>query len=557
MNVILTMKKFIIFLTLVVLSASCVESGRNEDVVKPTKNVILMVPDGTSTSVLSLSKWYKRYMGDADFDLNLTGHICGLMSSTMSDGIIPCSAPAMSGIVTGMPQRAGNLSIYPLHHPGQDLIPVDSAKAYQPLATVMEAARLEKGAAVGVVVTVEFHHATPAACMAHTPRRGDVKAIARQMASNGFDVVFGGGAEAIDGTVREILKDNDVNLIENDIDSFRSYSDDKPVWAVFADGFMDYDIDRDTSVTPSLAEMTAKAIEILSKDEDGFFLMVEGSKVDFAAHANDPNALITEFLAFDEAVGVAMDFAEKDGNTTVVVVPDHGTSALTACVPGFKGYTRKGIDSLFVDMKGYKATYLKLGKMLSQCKIDELRPLFKEWTGLELTDAELERLMSAAGKSESDYMQVADSENFESVISSILTSHTHLVFANSGHTPENVFLAAYHPKGHIPKGILTNTELNTYLCKAAGLKSSLADVTDEYFVRHDILLKDFEYEVIKESGNPLLMVKTAVGEVTVPAWRNVFPIADEKVELPVAPVYIKENDSFYLSRQIVDVLKNQ
>jgi len=79
------------------------------------------------------------------------------------------------------------------------------------------------------------------------------------------------------------------------------------LWAMFAPSALAYDFDRDPSKEPSIAEMTKKAIELLSQDEDGFFLMVEGSKVDWAAHANDPIGIISDVLAFDEAVGVALD----------------------------------------------------------------------------------------------------------------------------------------------------------------------------------------------------------------------------------------------------------
>lgn len=534
---------------------SCNESQRGKDYIKPTKNVILMVPDGTSTSILALSKWYMRYMGDEDFELSLKDHMCGMMSSTMSNGIIPCSAAAMSAIVTGMPQRSGNVSIYPVPHPGQDIIPVDSTKTYHPLATVMEAARLMNGAATGIVVTTQFHHATPASCVSHTPKRGDTKAIARQMASNELDVVFGSGSKALDNKVREILEQNGTTLLENDLIGFRGFEGENPIWAIFGERDMPYDIDRDTTAYPSLAEMTAKAIDILSKKPNGFFLLVEGSCIDFAAHANDPNATITEFLAFDKAVGVAMDFAMKDVNTTVVVVPDHGTAGITACNPGIKGgYTKRGIDYIFGDIKGYKATYQKLHKILSECSPEEMKPTFKEWTGIDLDDEELNSLLATSGKQETDYMLVANSENFESAISAILTSHTHMTFANGFHTPEDVFLAVYHPKGHIPQGILTNTELNEYLCKVCGLDKSLEEITEEYFVRHDTLLDGYNYESAGDKDNPVLRIQTTSGEVEIPAWENTFTKAGEQYELPIATVYIKENKKFYLPKQILELL---
>lgn len=547
------MKRIPYLIILIALTVSCQGNYNQEKGPRPTKNVILMVPDGTCTGVLALSKWYKHYAGDTSFELNVSEHVCGLMSSTMSNGIMACSAPAMSAIVTGIPQQAGNISVYPVPDPGKDLIEVDPARSYQPLMSVMEANRLEKGRSTGVVVTVEIHHATPAACAAHTPRRGDRKAIVRQMASNGVDVAFGGGLDKIDETAREIIAENGITLIEEDINAFREYDGEK-VWALFGEEVLDYELDRDTSKVPSLAEMTSKAIGVLSKNKNGFFLLVEGSKVDYAGHANEPNALITEFLAFDEAVGVAIDFAKKDGNTTVVIVPDHGNSSITGGKYGFKGYTGKGIDSIYVGMKDYKATYMKLARILSQMKMSDVRPAFKEWTGIELSDKEFESLKEASGKTESDYMQVANSLNFESAIATILASHTNIGFASSSHTSEDVFLAVYHPKGDIPHGILTNTEVNEYLCAASGLKTPLSEMSEKYFKRHDKLFEGYEYEIIKDKDAPKLKVRAEGKEIIITAWNAKVSVDGKIHRLQTPSVYIKENKSFYVSEEILNLI---
>ena len=96
------------------------------------------------------------------------------------------------------------------------------------------------------------------------------------------------------------------------------------MWALYGNKEMAYDIDRNPEEQPSLEEMTRKAIDKLSKNPNGFFLMVEGSKVDWAAHGNDPVGMATDFLAFDRACGAALEFAIwANGETAVVIVPDH------------------------------------------------------------------------------------------------------------------------------------------------------------------------------------------------------------------------------------------
>lgn len=108
-------------------------------------------------------------------------------------------------------------------------------------------------------------------------------------------------------------------------------STSQKMWGAFSQGAMAYEMDRNTTrpEEPSLAEMTQKAIQTLSKDQDGFFLMVEGSKIDWAAHANDPVGIISDVLALDDAVKKALDFAKKDKNTLVVAVTDHGNSGIS------------------------------------------------------------------------------------------------------------------------------------------------------------------------------------------------------------------------------------
>ncbi|NLC50509.1 MAG: alkaline phosphatase, partial [Bacteroidales bacterium] len=103
--------------------------------VKPVKNVILMIPDGTSIGVYSSARWYKVYnnMGDA---LHVDPYFTGTVSTFSSNAPIGDSAPTTSCYMTGIPSRSGYISTYPVHDPGNDLYPIDSTMAYQPLATI-------------------------------------------------------------------------------------------------------------------------------------------------------------------------------------------------------------------------------------------------------------------------------------------------------------------------------------------------------------------------------------------------------------------------------------
>ena len=548
------MKKIINIALFMCISAVAF-AGNFPEKVKPTKNVIIMVPDGVSNGVLSASRWYQRYLTDVSYDLNLSDYICGMVETSSSNSPMSCSAAAMSTVMTGVSSKAGYIAAYPHLDPEQDIYKLDGARTYQPLITAMEAGRLEKGKAIGIVVTTKFYHATPASCVAHTDDRNDSRVIAYQAASSKLDVMFGGGNKRVNDEALEILKDQGIEYIHEDVEAFRNYDKEGRVWALFNESDLSYDIDRDDTKEPSLEEMTRKAIERLSKDKDGFVLMVEGSQVDFAAHATDPIGIVSEFLAFDRAVGVAMDFAKKDGNTTVVVLPDHGTSGVTLGKFGYsKGY-RKGLEKAYGDMKNFKASADKLTVLLRDCKPEEIRPIFKQWTGLDLTDEEYASLVENQGKKEGHYMEVVDSENLFKAIANIMSDHAAFGYSSGSHTGEDVFLAAYHPKGQIPTGIVTNVQVNEYICKALGLKNSLLELSDKYFADHTKVFAGMECKIVEDKDCPQLIVDCKGKELVIPGWRSYFTYDGKRYELPVHAVYMKVDGKFYVPKEILNIIK--
>lgn len=544
-----------ITIALLLCASVLASAGNFPEKVKPTKNVIIMVPDGVSNGVLSAARWYQRYVTDVNYDLNLSDYICGMVETSSSNSPMSCSAAAMSSVMTGVSSKASYISAYPHLDPEQDIYRLDGTRTYQPIVTAMEAGRLTMGKSTGLVVTTKYYHATPAACVAHTDDRNDSRVITYQMASSGLDVVFGSGNKRINDETLKIFEENGTEYIKDDIEAFRKYDGAGKVWAIFAESDMSYDIDRDPSKEPSLEEMTAKAIELLSKDKDGFVLMVEGSQVDFAAHATDPIGIVSEFLAFDRAVGVAMDFAEKDGNTTVVVLPDHGTSGVTLGKFGYsKGY-RKGLEKAYGDMKNFKASADKLTVLLRDCKPEEIRSIFKEWTGLDLTDKEYESLVENQGRQEGHYMEVVDSENLFKAIADIMSDHAAFGYSSGSHTGEDVFLAAYHPKGQIPTGIVTNVQVNEYICKALGLKKSLLDLSDEYFVDYTKVFAGMDCRIIEDKNCPKLVVNFEGKDIVIPGWRSYFEYDGKRYELPVQTVYMKVDGKFYVPKDILSRIK--
>ena len=523
--------------------------------VKPVKNVILMIPDGTSIGVYSSARWYKVYnnMGDA---LHVDPYFTGTVSTFSSNAPIGDSAPTTSCYMTGIPSRSGYISTYPVHDPGNDLYPIDSTMAYQPLATILEASRIENNKATGLVVTCEFPHATPADCAAHHYNRGNYNALAPQMAYQNLDVMFGGGNRILTDDIKQHFQNNGTTLIQDDRAAMLNYEGDNPLWALFGDRALPYDLDRDPEVTPSLSEMTEKAIEILSKKENGFFLMVEGSQVDWAAHGNDPVGIITEYLAFDEAVGKAIEFAKKDGETAVVILSDHGNSGITIGKAECKGYDKLTLEQLFGEVSKYKNTASGIEQKLINVKPEDMKAEFKKYTDIDLNDEELKSLLSSKNYKEGNYMEVANSPNMTNNIVTLMNSRMCFGFTTGGHTGEEVLLAAYHPDGDVPMGHLKNTEINDYLFKVSGLKTPLPEMTQRIFAKHNEVFAGLKYTIEnKDTDIPVLVVENKKNTLRVPAFSSVATLNGKSFDLGSVTVYIDKNDTFYLPQDLADKLK--
>lgn len=521
--------------------------------VKPVKNVIVMIPDGTSIGVYSAARWYKYYNGQGDA-LHVDPYLTGTVTTFSSNAPIGDSAPTGSTYATGVLQQSGNVAIHPEQSPN-DLYPVDADRTFQPAATILEASKIEKQKAVGLVVTCEFPHATPADFSSHYYNRGNYKAIAPQIAYQNLDVMFGGGNSILTDDMKQHFTRNGTTLIQNDRNALLNYNENGKVWALFGERALPYNIDRNPDKVPSIAEMTEKAIQLLSKNENGFFLMVEGSQVDWAAHANDAGTMINEFLAFDEAVSKAMNFAEKDGNTAVIVVSDHGNSGFTIGTRDCPGYDKLSIEQLFGAVSGYKLSANGMESILSKKQPEEIKSEFKKYTGIDITDEELQTLLSSKNYKEADYMEVSNSNSLAHNIVNILNSRTCFGFTTGGHTGEEVLLASYHPEGDILKGHVKNTQVNEYLQRVTGLDLSLQELSDRIFAKHADVFSGLNYSIDKSDPDfPVLQVKKGRNSLEVKAFSSVAKLNGKPFNIGSVVVYIDKNDTFYLPTHLVEKL---
>ncbi|WP_302459361.1 alkaline phosphatase [Parabacteroides johnsonii] len=539
--------------------------------VKPVKNVILLIPDGTSLATVSMARWLQWYTNPDKPKLNIDPYLCGTVRTHSSNAPIGDSAPTTSCYMTGQPSRTGYVSTYPENDGDNDIYPTDPARAFQPLTTVLEAAKIKQGKSTGLVFTCEFPHATPADCSAHSYNRGKYEWIAPQMAHNDLNVVIGGGTSLLPEESEAYLKANGYGVFKNDINGMRNYSGNN-MWALFGDREMAYDIDRDPAQQPSLEEMTRKAIEKLSQNPNGFFLMVEGSKVDWAAHANDPVGMATDMLAFDRACGAALEFARQNGETAVVIAPDHGNSGISIGRADCKGYDKLSKDQLFHQFSLYKLTAEGFAKKVNSVPASEVQNVFRTYAGFELTPEELDALNHCK-----DYKNSPIPENERSTkgkgslysgslttfMSKLLTSRTCFGFTTGGHTGEEVFLAAYHPdRASLPLGMHTNIELNHYLCALFGMTHDmLEELTAGNFAPHTEVFKDFKCEIVPakdEKGSPSLVVKNKKKQINITPFSNIVTIGkkgQEEIRLNSVIVYVDKNNTFYLPTKLVEYLQ--
>ncbi len=197
----------------------------------------------------------------------------------------------------------------------------------KPLKTILEISS-ENGKSTGLVAACKITHATPASFIAHVENRGQYEDIAEYFITDKLDVFIGGGLDDFNKREDERslipdLKNQGYQVVTTaeELDEIKSGK----IAALLSTGH----IDRYPARGEFLPESTNKAIEILSQDEDGFFLMVEGSQIDWGGHDNSVEYVIEELLDFDRTVGEVLKFAEKDGHTLVIITSDHETGGMS------------------------------------------------------------------------------------------------------------------------------------------------------------------------------------------------------------------------------------
>ena len=276
-----------------------------------------MIGDGMGLTQVSTSFYYK----ESPSNFPRFKHI-GLHQNMPTSHKVTDSAAGATAFAAGVKTYNGAIGV------DQDTLPV---------TTILEMVAAA-GWHTGVIATSSIEHATPASFYAHTASRNNYEEIARQLVYAPVSFFAGGGLKFfterkddlnyIDSLMQEGFQVDTTDLRANSLDINKKYA-----FLLAPDGMPKMQEGRGDF----LPKATQMAIDQLSQSENGFFLMVEGSQIDWGGHANDADYVIQETIDFDNTIGLALDFAKKDENTLVIVTADHETGGLSLSAALYSG----------------------------------------------------------------------------------------------------------------------------------------------------------------------------------------------------------------------------
>ena len=303
------MKKALSFLSLIALSFFALAQSE-------VKNVILLIVDG-----MGLAQSYAAYLAN-DKSLSIyTMPYTGLSITSCADREVTDSGAGGTAIATG-------------HKANYKAIGLDKNNISHP--SLLKIAK-QYGKSTAIVCSCDLTHATPAAFVANVKNRDLQEQIALSYLEEYCDIALGGGAERFTSKGRK----DKLNLIDSLAKRGYAvvYSQDElskceseKIFGLFAEGHLPEASKRGGV----MQQYMLKALERLDKNPNGFFMMLEGSRIDMEAHLNKYDAMVEETLDFDRCVAIALDFAKRKGNTLVVVTADHETGGLTLPAKGSK-----------------------------------------------------------------------------------------------------------------------------------------------------------------------------------------------------------------------------
>ena len=432
---------------------------------KRTKNIIFMVSDCMSLGTLVMADLYlKRKFGRPSswiglYESNLAQR--AVMDMASASSVVTDSSAASSSWGGGVRVKNGSLNISP---DGKENMPI-----------LQKFKKADKK--VGCITTVMVNHATPAGFCTWSKSRNAMDEIALNYTELGFDVMLGGGSKYFDPAHRKDKKDLFAVLKKKGYTVARTRSEmlkaptNKPLYGLFAEDALPYSIDRaqsseEQAKSPTLAEMTAKAIDQLKSHPNGFVIQVEGGKVDWAAHGNDIGALLYDQVAFDEAIKVALDFAKADGNTLVVLTSDHGNANPgliygKECNNNFdrlQNFTHS--DDWILQQINPNDSVAKVREHVAQC-----------CGGMNINEEQAKELLGYYAKTERKEDGLYNYKHLPyRLFAEIQKAHTSVGWISMDHSSDYTELAMYGPGSERLKPFMRNTDMHNFLLEVAEVR---------------------------------------------------------------------------------------
>ncbi len=421
---------FAVFACLVALPA-----GAQPDTAHP-RNLVVMIADGFGPASATMARAVRP--------LALDAILSGSVETSATDSRVTDSAAGATAYACGIKTYNGAIG-------------VDSTGA--PCRTLLEAAR-DLGMATGLVTTTRITHATPASFAAHVPSRADEDEIAVQMAAAGVDLMVGGGARWFYPAVIGGGRTDALDLLETARRAGVAVATSRAEWdalerlpalALLAPDHLAYEIDRDQTDEPSLAEIARRALALLDAHagEDGFVLMIEGGRIDHAGHGNDAPAHLRDVLAYDDAVAAVVAWAEADGATLVVSTADHETGGLTLGANGVYAWDPAPLVAATESAERLAARRAP-------------------------TDAHVARALGDAAP-DSAYAACVPGPACVDAFRRTATARAGLGWTTGGHTAVDVGLYAFGPGAGAFLGGMTNDAVGRTLFRLMGLAATRAD----------------------------------------------------------------------------------
>ena len=480
---------------------------------KTPKYIFLFIGDGMSYPQIQTTNYYLSATNDDGDDiltsqnnLNMMNFpVAGSAQTYDSTSFCPDSASTATSISTGHKTYSGTINM--------------DEKMETPYETIAEKLKKQLGYKVGILSSVNLNHATPAAFYAHQASRNSYYEIGEEMINSGFDYFAGGGLKKATGAegdqkdLYELAKEAGYQVVTTKADAEALTAESGKAIVIDEtladDDAMSYAMDLEEGEW-GLADYVEKGIEVLD-NETGFFMMVEGGKIDWACHANDAASTITDTIALDEAVGKAVDFYnEHPDETLILVTGDHETGGLTI------GFAGTDYDTFLTNISNQKISYAKYDsdyvsaykenktdfdtvmkditelfglqapaeegtEETNQADSKDVHPESEDKGSLAMTEYEYNKLktayeetMSRTGEEEEfgqeEYLLYGSYEPLTVTITHILNNKSGINFASYAHTGLPVEVFAMGAGQEQFKGYYDNTEIFTKMAALTGVE---------------------------------------------------------------------------------------